>query len=192
MAFYCASNRTHVPFGAGHCATALPEAAAPSSLCSPPHIQCRPRWACSVPLVRWIPACRLCSCCSPCLECSALRLFYFFIAVRLQLSPFSRHYFSLTYLPFSHPTCSPPSHCLCPWVLFDLLTLERERKGDSKNIDMSFHLFMHSLVASCTCPDQGLNPQPCLEFLDLALFWYWVLSLSFTSSAILPWLLSLK
>ena len=23
-----------------------------------------------------------------------------------------------------------------------------------------FHLFMHSLVDSCTCPDWGSNPQP--------------------------------
>ena len=29
-----------------------------------------------------------------------------------------------------------------------------------RNSDTSFHLFIHSLVDSCMCPDQGLNPPP--------------------------------
>ena len=33
----------------------------------------------------------------------------------------------------------------------------RERERD---IDLLFHLFMHSLVDSWMCPDWGLNPQP--------------------------------
>ena len=32
---------------------------------------------------------------------------------------------------------------------------ERER-----NVDLLFHLLIHSLVASCMCPDQGSNLQP--------------------------------
>ena len=39
---------------------------------------------------------------------------------------------------------------------------ERERKGGGRerNLDLSFYLFMHSLVPSCMCPDQRSNPQP--------------------------------
>ena len=29
-----------------------------------------------------------------------------------------------------------------------------------RNIDLLFHLLVHSLVDSCICPDPGLNPQP--------------------------------
>ena len=36
---------------------------------------------------------------------------------------------------------------------------EREREGE-RNIDLSLHLFMHSLVVSCMCPDLGSNLQP--------------------------------
>ena len=35
--------------------------------------------------------------------------------------------------------------------------LERERE---RSIDLLFHLFIHSLVDSCMCPDQGSNTQP--------------------------------
>ena len=43
--------------------------------------------------------------------------------------------------------------------------LEREKRGGGgkqreRNIYLLFHLFMHSLVDSCTCPEGGLNPQP--------------------------------
>ena len=33
----------------------------------------------------------------------------------------------------------------------------RKREGD---VNLLFHLFMHSLVDSCMCPDWELNPQP--------------------------------
>ena len=36
---------------------------------------------------------------------------------------------------------------------------EREREG-KRNIDLLFHLFMPSLVASCMSPDRASNPQP--------------------------------
>ena len=36
-----------------------------------------------------------------------------------------------------------------------LLILEKERE---RNIDLLFHLFMHSLVVSYMCPDQGIEP----------------------------------
>ena len=35
----------------------------------------------------------------------------------------------------------------------------RKRKG-KRNIDLLFHLFMHSSVDSCTCPEWGSNLQP--------------------------------
>ena len=34
---------------------------------------------------------------------------------------------------------------------------ERERKKE-RNISLLFHLFMHSLVDSCMCHDQGIQP----------------------------------
>ena len=34
------------------------------------------------------------------------------------------------------------------------------RRGRERNIDLLFHLFIHSLVDSCMCPDQELNLQP--------------------------------
>ena len=51
-------------------------------------------------------------------------------------------------------------------LFLNLLILERERKEGGrgrekekeKDIDLLFQLFMHSLVASCMCPDQGSNP----------------------------------
>ena len=33
-------------------------------------------------------------------------------------------------------------------------------KARERNIDLFFHLFMYSLVASCMCPDWRLNLQP--------------------------------
>ena len=36
---------------------------------------------------------------------------------------------------------------------------ERKRERERER-DMLFHSFMHLLVASCMCPDQGLNLQP--------------------------------
>ena len=51
---------------------------------------------------------------------------------------------------------------LCPlyiyflkMFLFNLLLIEKER-----DMDLMLHPFMHSLVASWMCPDQGSNPQP--------------------------------
>lgn len=38
---------------------------------------------------------------------------------------------------------------------FNVLILER---GREKHIDL-FHLFVHSLIDSCLCPDQGSNLQ---------------------------------
>ena len=38
---------------------------------------------------------------------------------------------------------------------------ERDR-GRERNTDSLFHLFTHSLVASCMCPDRGLNLQAWL------------------------------
>ena len=35
---------------------------------------------------------------------------------------------------------------------------ERERWGREREINLLFHLFMHSLVDSCISPDQGSNP----------------------------------
>lgn len=39
------------------------------------------------------------------------------------------------------------------------MIVERERKGERK-VNPLFLLSMHSLVDSCVCPDQGLNPHP--------------------------------
>ena len=44
--------------------------------------------------------------------------------------------------------------------IFLLIDFEREGEREIENIDLLFHLFMHSLVDSCVCPDQGWNPQP--------------------------------
>ena len=41
--------------------------------------------------------------------------------------------------------------------ILNLLILESQRERD---INLLFHLFMHSLVDSCTCPDRGRNTQP--------------------------------
>ena len=44
---------------------------------------------------------------------------------------------------------------------FLLLILQREkREREKKNIEFLLHLFLHSLVNSCTYPDQGSNLQP--------------------------------
>ena len=42
--------------------------------------------------------------------------------------------------------------------IFYLLILERERKRERER-EILFQLFMHSLVASCMCPDWRLNTQ---------------------------------
>ena len=45
---------------------------------------------------------------------------------------------------------------------FYVLILYRERKvRREKKIHLFFHLFMHSLVDSCICPDWELNWQAC-------------------------------
>ena len=58
---------------------------------------------------------------------------------------------------------SPRPFLNCFWIN----CLERERGRDretererERERDLLFHLFLHSLVDSCMCPDQGLNPQP--------------------------------
>ena len=54
-------------------------------------------------------------------------------------------------------------HFLTQKGTFFKLILEREeqerKKEIKRNIDLLFHLFMHSLADSCTFPDQGLNLQ---------------------------------
>ena len=41
-----------------------------------------------------------------------------------------------------------------------VLVSEKERKGEQeRNINLLFHLFTDSLVASCMFPDHGQNPQ---------------------------------
>ena len=47
---------------------------------------------------------------------------------------------------------------ICTFLKIDF----REEGGGEreKNTDLLFHLFMHSLVDSYMCPDQGSNPQP--------------------------------
>ena len=50
-------------------------------------------------------------------------------------------------------------------ILFWFIFLQQERKREvggqrEGSINVFFHLFMHSLVASCVCLDQGWNPQP--------------------------------
>ena len=37
---------------------------------------------------------------------------------------------------------------------------EGEERGE-REIDLFYHLFMHSLVDSCMCPNWGWNPQTC-------------------------------
>ena len=44
-------------------------------------------------------------------------------------------------------------------VFIDEIERERERERE-RDIVFLFYLFMHSLVVSCMCPDQRLNPQP--------------------------------
>ena len=55
------------------------------------------------------------------------------------------------------PTCfnSAPKDLFFFKIFF--FWFERKRK---RNIGLLFHLFMHSLVDSCTCPGQGSNLQP--------------------------------
>ena len=45
------------------------------------------------------------------------------------------------------------------FYIFYLLILETE-EGRGKEKHWFSHIFMYSLVDFCTCPDQGLNPQP--------------------------------
>ena len=49
--------------------------------------------------------------------------------------------------------------CLVLMLLLNLLILERE-EGE-RDMDLLFHLFVHSLVDLCMCPDWGSNLQPC-------------------------------
>ena len=38
--------------------------------------------------------------------------------------------------------------------------MEGREKEKERNINLLFHLLIHSLVDSCMCPDQESNPQP--------------------------------
>ena len=53
---------------------------------------------------------------------------------------------------------------VCPAVLFFLILfmiLERKKGRErQRNTALLFHLFIHSQIVSCMCPDQGLNPPP--------------------------------
>ena len=55
--------------------------------------------------------------------------------------------------PLSHPV---PTPFFSPWNFLKvyLVILEREEGKRETDIDLLFHLFMHSLVDSCRCPDQ--------------------------------------
>ena len=44
--------------------------------------------------------------------------------------------------------------------IYLLLFFKVDLRERERNIDLLFHLFMHSLVESCTCPDRELNLQP--------------------------------
>ena len=56
-------------------------------------------------------------------------------------------------------------YSFCPWPIFFFFYLlicrkrGKERKSEKeRHTDLLFHLFMHSLVDSCMCPDQGFEP----------------------------------
>ena len=58
----------------------------------------------------------------------------------------------------------PFTYAFSSWFLFYFLLywfLQIERKGE-RNINLLFHLFMHSLVYSCICPDWGPKQQLCI------------------------------
>ena len=44
--------------------------------------------------------------------------------------------------------------------IYLLSFLEREEVGRERDINLLFHLFMHSLATSYMCPDWGSNLQP--------------------------------
>ena len=48
------------------------------------------------------------------------------------------------------------------FFFFNLLILERGGGERERNINLLLHLFMHSLVASCMCPDSRSNLQTLL------------------------------
>ena len=59
--------------------------------------------------------------------------------------------------------------------LIDFLEREEGREGErgrererERDIDVLLHLFVHSLAASCVCPDWGLRSQPGIEPTALA------------------------
>ena len=53
------------------------------------------------------------------------------------------------------------SHYFCIMFMIFQLILGREKgRGRERSSDLLFHLFMHSFVDSCMCPDQGLKVQP--------------------------------
>ena len=46
---------------------------------------------------------------------------------------------------------------MLPFKIFNLLILEKKAGGErekKREIDLLFHLFTHSLVASCMCPER--------------------------------------
>ena len=46
------------------------------------------------------------------------------------------------------------------FLLSDLREREEVGERERETPTLLFHLFVCSLVDSCMCPDQGLNPQP--------------------------------
>ena len=45
------------------------------------------------------------------------------------------------------------------FLFIDFREKAREEVGE-RETDLLFYLFIHSLLDSCMCPDQGLKPQP--------------------------------
>lgn len=56
-----------------------------------------------------------------------------------------------------------PSHCIWPSTNFfyslSIVLLRQRGWEKERNMDLLFHLFMHSMVYACMSPDWGSNPQ---------------------------------
>ena len=107
-----------------------------------------------------------------------VRLFFFFYSVTI-VCIFSPSLHPTPASPTSFPHLYPP-----PWfkIFFNLLIF-RERGGD--NIHLLPHPFMHPLVDSCMCPNQGMESTNLVCWNDaltnwamwsgLLFFWMWLL-----------------